>query len=61
MLSQKQTMLRKKIKKVKRVTTRRKEMLSHLHSPQLLRKFLGHLYLKHFSLKDYKHPRKEGS
>jgi hypothetical protein len=33
MLSQKQTMLRKMIEKLKRVTTRRKKMLSHLQEP----------------------------
>jgi hypothetical protein len=36
-------MLRWKIKKAKRVTTKRKEMLNHLQSPQLLRNLLGHL------------------
>jgi hypothetical protein len=39
-------MLRKESQKVKRATTRRKEMLSHLRSPQLLRNLLGHLCQK---------------
>ena len=43
----------KKVKKVKRVTKRRKEMLSHLQSPKLLRNLLGHLYLKCLILRDY--------
>jgi hypothetical protein len=51
----------KKSQKVKRVTTRRKEMLSHLQSPQLLRNLLGCLCQKHLTLKDYKRLGIEGS